>query len=358
MPVNVKKIKKQLSPVKKKTPAPDRISTGSTLLNLAVSGNPDEAFSKGQFILFVGDSQAGKSWLALQIMAEASCSRTFDQHELIHDNPERGTLMDIARYYGIKLANRIRPPSPSGPSRFLEEFYDHVDDAVKAGKPFVYVLDSEDALKSEQEWKKSAVNKSIRRGTRKGEIKGDYGDGKAKKNSSGLRMAHNDVADTGSLLIMIKQTRDNIGIDAEYNPKTRSGGRALTFYASCEVWFSVKGKIRKSIRGKNRVIGTILRIHVKKNRVAGRDRTVDLHFYPTVGIDDTGSCVGFLVEEAHWKETKGKLIAPEFDFMGSQEDLVKKIEAEGWENDLKKIVAGVWTDIESACTVERKNRYG
>ncbi len=365
-------LKQQLEkpPKKRKAHLPyDKgLSSGLTLINLACSGRPDVAFLPGHDYMFVGDSQAGKSWLSMQLMAEAVINDKYKGYRIIHDNPEEGTLMDVRRYFGDRLAKRLERPGKGGNSRTIEEFYDYVDDAVKTGIPFLYVLDSEDALSSEDEIKRLAENKKARRKKAGKEdeagedgdgakLKGSYGDGKAKKNSSGLRVAHNGLVDTGSILLMIKQTRDNIGLDAKFNPKVRSGGRALTFYASLELWFSIRGQVKRTVRGAPRTIGTYLKIQVKKNRLAGRNWPVTVRFYPSHGLDNTGSNIDYLVAEKHWKGTEEKVTAPEFDFSGSKDRLARLIEDGGRDQELVDLVTQVWQDVESQCEVVRRNRY-
>ncbi len=350
-------VKKKQKPSAVKTS--ELLSTGSTLLNLAISGKRNGGFPPGHVLLFVGDSQAGKSWLAKTIMAEACKNLFYSNYRLIDDNPERGTLMDIPRYFGKTLAGRLEKPNSKGHSVTSEDFYDNVDDAVREGKPFIYTLDSEDALQPESAIKKASKNKNSRRKPQENgeEVKGSYGTEKAKINSSGLRAAHNGLEDTKSILIIIKQTRENIGFGAIFNPKTRSGGKALSFYCSIEVWFSIKGKIKKTVRGKARVVGTILRIHVKKNRVSGRDRTVEIPFFVDFGLDDLLSCVNYLIEEKHWTGKENSVTAPEFDFSGSKDKLIALIEEGNREKELRSLTERVWNQIEQEMTVKRKPRY-
>lgn len=347
-------IRKRILSGKEKEPEKksNLLSTGLHLLDLCCAGG----ILPGHYYMFVGDSQAGKSWLLRQIMAEACANPKFDHYDIIDDNPERGTLMDMRRYFGKKFVKRRKPPTPEGHSRSLEQFYDNVKNTTRKKATF-YGLDSEDALATETDRKKSDKDKNKRATGKDDEIGGSYGTSKAKLNSSELRIAHNDLEDHDSILIVIKQTRQNIGFTAQRDPKTRSGGLALTFYATLEFWFSIKEKIRKNIRGKNRVIGSILKIMVKKNRASGRDRTIEVPFYPDVGFDDLGSCVNFLVDEGHWTETKGKIDATDFQFKGSHDKLVRYIEESGLERDLRKITTKVWNEIEEACSIARKPRY-
>jgi len=64
-----------------------------------------------------------------------------------------------------------------------------------------------------------------------------------------------------------------------------------------------------------------------------------------------------LIEEKHWKKQNNKIIAPEFDFRGTGNKLIRYIENEGMERDLRDITAEVWNEIENLCEVKRKRRY-
>jgi len=146
------KSKKKKNTISKK----DFLSTGSTLLNLACTNNPRGGFIKGTYVFFVGDSSSGKTWLSLGCLAEASINKHFKDYRLIYDNGENGALMDLSYYFGDAVAERLEPPrySDDGDEMFsskIEEFYYNVDDAVKEGKPFIYILDSMDSLSSKDE---------------------------------------------------------------------------------------------------------------------------------------------------------------------------------------------------------------
>ena len=108
----------------------DLLGSGSTLLNLACTNKPYGAFQKGKYYLFVGDSQSGKTFLALTCMAEASISKHFKDYRIIYDNVEDGALMDIRRFFGDAVAERLEAPSAAGCSKTVEEFYYNVDDAI------------------------------------------------------------------------------------------------------------------------------------------------------------------------------------------------------------------------------------
>lgn len=345
-------IKKMLKPKEKKTLR--YLNTGSTLLNLAVSGKINGGLPIGTYVLFVGDTNAGKSFLSKAFLAEASINKSLDNYELILDDVERSDFINTEKFFGPKLAKRIQPPRTDSegrpqPSETVEDLYKNVDAALKRG-PFVYICDSETSLTCRADVKKAE----------KDDGKGSYNLDKPKIHSTNLKRLLGPLERTGSVLVIINQTRDRIGFGSQFDPKTRPGGRALEFYSTVQLWTSIKERIKKRAAGKKRQVGILCRIRVKRTRVTGRDRTVDIPIYTSSGIDDVGSCINWLIEEGHWKGTKeidGKVDAPEFQYNGSKEELVKKIEDEGLEKELRAIVAEMWQEIEDACIVARKNRY-
>lgn len=337
------------------------LSTGSTLLNLALSGRPHVGYVRGGIHYYVGDSGSGKSWFTLTCMAEAAVNKHYDRYQFVYDNIENGALMDLRRFFGRRMAERVIPPKGTRDkpkySDTLESLYYNVDDVLERG-PAIYVADSMDALTSDDELDKFGENKQ--RHEKEQEAKGTFGMSKPKLNSTYLRVIHNKVRDTGSILILISQTRDNVGPGAMFNPRTRAGGRALTFYSQWEIWSSIKGHILTTYQGKDREQGVQCLLDIKKNRLtgrAGRARKVVVPILHSVGIDDAGSLVDYLVEEGHWTSNKGKISAPEFDFTGSADKLIQRIQDNNREDELRRLVSHVWTDIEDAIAAKRKPRY-
>lgn len=336
------------------------LSTGSTLLNLACAGKPLVGFLPGKYYYLVGDSSSGKSFLSLTCMAEATLNQHFEKYRLIYDNSEDGALMSIENFFGKSLADRIEPPrwiqgSPVYSST-IEEFYYHIDDAFDAKVPFIYILDSMDSLSSEDEESKFQEKKAASRKNSSKEVKGSYGDGKAKKNSTGMRRVIHNLEKSGSILLVISQTRDDIK-PGSFQEKTRAGGHALRFYATLEMWSSVAKKLTKTVNDIERQTGIICRIRIKKNRMTGKERVIEIPIYHSFGFDDISSCVDYLIREKHWKGGEGKFSAPEFDVTGSKEKIIRTIEAGDHELELRSLVCDVWDGIEEACRIDRKKRY-
>jgi hypothetical protein len=238
----------------------------------------------------------------------------------------------------------------------VESFYHHIWHYLQANRPVLYILDSQDALTSSAALDKFSLESKA---WRKGEsVAGSYSDGKAKYHSEHIRMVISRLRQTGSILLIIGQTRDNLGWGWE--KKTRAGGRALRFYASLEIWTSMVGKITKTVRGRSRTLGIRCLAEIKKNRATGRigsDRSVEIPIYYGVGIDDVGSCVDFLVKEGYWKKQGAKILAEDFLRADSRERLIQYIEQEALEPKVQGLVANLWKELDEACTPKRKARY-
>lgn len=342
----------------------DLLSTGSTLLNLAMSGMARGGLAKGKYYFVVGDSASGKTFITMTCFAEAAKNAHFDGYRFIHDNAEDGALMDFTKFFGAKANGRIEPPAGSRESpRYsstIEEFYYNVDDALDRGVPFIYVLDSMDALESDDDRKKFREQKTAKRKAEKtGEVKkvsGSYGMAKAKMNSTGMRSVIARLKKSQSILIVISQTRDAVGLDAMFREKTRAGGKALRFYAHVEFWTSVVGTIKKKVNERDRKLGIRVQARVEKNRQTGRNVDVVVPIYWSHGLDETGGMIDYLVDEGHWKK-KGGIVATELGVTLHREQLVRYVEGGGLEAQLRQIVCGVWEQIKTACTPVRKSRY-
>jgi len=345
------------------------LSSGSALLNLACTDTPWGAFIPGRYYLLVGSSSAGKTWMMLSIAAESTLHDKFKDYRIVLDETEEGNNIDVGFYFGKNVSSKIRAPKydeEDNPvySTTIEEFYDNInrelDKAEEHGYGLIYMLDSMDALTSAAEIKKTDEQREAREKGR--ETTGSMGDGKAKVNSQNLRRVCSRLNKTGSMLFIICQERDNIG--SMVASKTFSGGNALLFYATLQIWLTHKQEIKATIKGHTRTLGNISKIAIKKNRLTGqRHRDLELPFYHSFGIDDTGSLIDWLVEEKHWsggaKET-AKIQATEFDVELNKEQLARHIESlPHGRKKLYKIVYDVWKEIKQDIEdkVVRKPRY-
>lgn len=346
------------------------LSTGSTCLNLALSGKIVGGIPKGTYIHYCGDSDSGKTFFGMTIFAEAARNENFDDYDFHFWNAEGGALMDRIHFFGKKASERIIEHEPE----VLEDFYYSVDDRIhtaeKEGRPFLGLLDSMDTLVPKAWIKKFKKNKAA--AAREAEESGDFGMQKAKINSENLRRLRTKLSRTGSILIIISQVRDNAQSGGYGDKKSVSGGRVLKFFAAAQIWTSTRETLKKSVLGQPRAIGIKSQVDIKKNHINGNKGRVYIPILNDSGMDDVGSCVDFLTFEKYWKSTssedgKGKITAPEFADPGkkkgtewepmSREKLIRRIETANREPELRKLVKKVWQEIQEGCKSHRKPRY-
>jgi RecA/RadA recombinase len=319
----------------------DYLSSGVTLINLASYGTIDRGIVKGKVYRIAGRSSSGKTFLCRTILAEAARNKNFDGYELIYDDVERGALMDTEKFFGRGLVDRLVPPAWSKSkvpifSRSTLDFYRRVRTKLEDGKKLIWVLDSLDSLCPDAESKMT--------------------DGKAKVNSQELRKLMEPLETTGSILILISQTR--VDMRSMFPQDIAAGGNAPEFYSTLEIWLRKIKILTTTYKEKKCATGILVSAHIKKNRISGKDRKVTFPFSPDYGIDDVGANIDFIRFWKHWEQKKGiGIIAPEFEFQGTRNKLIKKIEEENSEQKLQIITEEVWNNVQKAITVERKPRY-
>lgn len=316
------------------------IPTGSTLLNLALSDNPKGGFYLGTISNIIGDSAAGKTFLLWTMFSEIVYDKKFKGYELDYDEPESALAFNIRRLFGKKVEERVNIDTVS---ESVEGWHDNVMARATDDKPFIYGLDSLDAICDEDE-----IDRDIR--------KGSYGAKKPKLVSEIMRKIVQNIKGTLSSVFVISQTRDNIGVMFG-DKKTRSGGKALRFFCTHELWLAVKGHIKR----RDRDVGVDVRVKVGKNKLTGKLRIVEFPIYYDYGIDDTVSCIRFLVDEKVWSRKKGGEIDTKDPLLPegmNEEELARHIEDNNLKGQLVGIVTHTWREIEASIATKRKPKYG
>lgn len=358
--------KEVLKPRIKKKVDPDLLlPTSSTLLNCACSGNATGGYGMGKLVNLIGDSSSGKTLLALSCFAEMCMHPKYDDYAFIYDDVEAALEFNLDYLFGTEVSDRIDMHTTSDT---IQDFYANILIAIKEGRPFVYVLDSLDALTSIEERKRTITmaNRAIkmREGKKLDEKKekGSYKMEKAKLLTEILRVTTRDIAHIESLIIIVSQTRDNVGFG--WTDKTRSGGRALKFYSCHEIWLSIMETIKD--------IGVGVEAKVTKNKlIGGNRRKVGFSIFDDYGVDDISSNIDFLLENGVWRMGKAKTVNPktkkkgegrtiqatDFHLQGTKEKLITDIELRSLEKDLQLLVGETWQNIEEAKRLRRKPKY-
>jgi RecA/RadA recombinase len=371
-----------------------------------VGGGVGHGFPFGKIINIVGDKSSGKTFLSLEIVA-AAYHRYGKKLRWLYDDAESGFTFDTENLYGFQ----VFPDEEPVHSRTVEELYVNYRtflDSLKPGEVGVYVVDSLDGLSNEEiEQRGEDRVKAAKAG--RSYSKGSYGMATPRFLSQEFfRTLTDETKDRNVLLIIVSQTRD--AIDSMFKTQTRSGGKALDFYAHTVLWLSHL----TDIKIKNRPVGAVVKAKAKKSKTPRPRREAVFSFMFDYGLDDIGSSIDFLfglrgkrgelLEAAKaivwdgggrkadlsglkaWMEETGKLewyrenvnrtlrksevlawieSDPEvaaayesaFGTPRSRAELIAHVESNGLEKELRDRVRAKWEAIEESIRSGRKRKY-
>lgn len=346
------------------------LSTGSTLWNLALSDRVNGGWGLGKIHRLVGGPASGKTFAAWTAFAEAIHDPYFDPYELHYRDIERA--FQIGTFLFSKDAKKIARILPrledgkgkpvlgtwDGVPETIQDWRVDLDHLYKRDKAFIFALDSFDGLDSLEERARAAkANKAIEEEKKSKE--GGFRTEKAVHGGLILRTAASQVARNNSLLLIVSQTRDNVGVmfgDSE----TTSGGNAPEFYSTTSSWLKVKKRIIK----RENDVGVHVQVKVKKNKQTGKLRQIPLSIFYDYGINDLMSMIRWLVMEGFWEGPKdveeNSKIDPRGDFPeGKLIDIMRTIAQDSvLVNKLKSVVQDCWWEIEKEIATDLPSKYG
>jgi len=310
----------------------DFVNSGLTVLNLAISDMHNGGYQLGKIHNLIGDSSAGKTMLALSMLAEAAQAPHLDNYRLVYRDVEHALEFNLDELFGKNLIDRIGSDADIQSVNTYEDFEKEFEAMAKEG-PVIYVLDSLDAAKTEAEIKrrkKSKTDDSVGIG---------FSD-KARKLSSYFSDATEWIHDSNSLLLIISQVRDSMNM---YIDKARSGGHALKFYSATEIWLHHRRKMFKTISGKKHIIGNRVRLEIGKNKVTGYScGSIPMIMRLGLGVDDFASA-------AIWHDNK--------EFTDTELD-ARAVELEANIKKTNKQLTKAWKKIKTGTQpTHRKKRY-
>lgn len=247
------------------------IPSGCLTLDLALGGG----WAERRIANIVGDKASGKTLLAIE--AGANFTRKYPKGKVRYREAEAAFDRDYAAALGMPV-DRVDFGTPLDT---VEDLFEDIQKVTAAARhPELYIVDSLDALSDRAE-----MSRDMDEGT--------YGAAKAKNLSQLFRRSVRALEKSNVTCLIISQVRSKIGVSFGRGT-TRSGGRALDFYAS-QVLYLSSGEIDyRTVSGEKRACGLSVRGRVDKNKISLPYREASFEILFGYGINDVGASLDWL----------------------------------------------------------------
>lgn len=287
---------------------------GCTLLDKVVGGNKDVfGVPAGKFINIVGDKSAGKTFLSNEFIAWAHYNHG-KKFRWVYDDCESGYSFDTESMYGFEIMPQVIEERVH--SENVEECFCNIAEfANKLGKNEcgIYVVDSLDGLTSYEDDERAEERKKQFDEGKGAKLKtGTYAMSKQKYLSKEFfPQLCSEIEKKNILVIIISQIRENIE-PMSFEKYSRSGGKAMDFYAHSVIWLAGAKKILR----KDTPVGNVVKAKTTKSKTPRPYRECFFDFLYDYGLDDIGTSVDYL-----------------FDLRTEKGELNKKANAIKWDGD-------------------------
>ena len=254
------------------TDVKDFISTGSTMLDLAISNRPDGGIAVGRITELNGLESSGKSLIGAHILAETQKKGGV----AVYIDTETAVSTEFLEAIGVDI------------NQMLYLHLETVEDIFSAIEEIVAKV-----RESDKDRLVTILVDSLAAATTKVELNADYDkDGWATSKAIVMRKITQMIGRQRIGLVFTNQLRQKLGVMFG-DPWTTSGGKALPFHASTRIRLKNVGQIKDK---KNNTIGMKMRAQVIKNRLGPPMRHADFELYFESGIDNEGSWLKVMKE--------------------------------------------------------------
>ena len=247
----------------------DFISTGSSILDLAISNRPNGGIACGRITELQGLEQSGKSLIAAHMLAD---TQKRGGVAVLLDT-ETALNYDFFEAVGLDFSKMIYVNENK-----LENIFEAVERIIETvrrsskDKLVTIVVDSLSAATTEIEMQEDYQRSG-------------YATGKAIIVGKALRKITKLIADQKIALVFTNQLRHKMNAMPFGDQWTTSGGKALAFHASTRVRFSLIGTVKTN----DCPIGVNVKAKVIKNRLGPPYREATFLVLFDRGIDDLAS---------------------------------------------------------------------
>ena len=252
----------------------DWISTGSSMLDLAISNRPHGGLPVGKMVEFNGLEGTGKSLLAAHVVADTQKKGGL----AVVIDTENAAAPEFWKSLGVDLSKLLYVQCET-----VEDIFDQMERMIaivrKSNKDRILtiIVDSVAAAstKAEQESEHG---------------KDGYATGKSIIISKAMRKITTMLGKQKVLIVYTNQLRQNLKAMAFSDPYIVSGGKALAYHCSVRVRLNNAGKLKKG----DEVIGNECKAVVVKNRMGPPQRITNFDIYFDSGIADYSSWIKVL----------------------------------------------------------------
>jgi len=253
------------------------VSTGSDILDIAISNRADGGLPHGRVTLIGGLESSGKSLIIGHILANAQkaggIAILFDTENAISE--------DFLESMGVDISPESENKLMLINEECLENIFEYIEMLIKKiseknfNKPIIIAIDS------------------IAGATTKVEQEGDYdkagwNTSKAIVLSQALRKITPQLGRHNATLVCTSQYRDKLGVTFG-DALTFSGGHSLPYHSSVILKLKRIGKITVKVNGVDEIIGVNVRAEVVKNKIGPPFRKVEFKVFFDRGIDNEAS---------------------------------------------------------------------
>ena len=254
----------------------DFISTGSSMLDLAISNREDGGIAVGRITEINGLESSGKSLLGAHILAETQKK----DGVAVYIDTETSVSQEFMEVIGLDLNKMLYLHLET-----VEEIFEAIEEIVTQVR------------QSDKDRCVTILVDSLAAASTKVEMEADYDkDGWATSKaiiiSKAMRKITQMIGKHNIALVFTNQLRQKLGVMFG-DPWTTSGGKALPFHASTRIRLKNMGQIKDS--GKN-VLGMKCRAQIVKNRLGPPLRHADYDMYFDRGIDNYGGWLTVMKE--------------------------------------------------------------
>lgn len=252
----------------------DWISTGSSILDLAISNRPNGGLPVGRMVELTGLEGTGKSLVSAHIMANTQKKGGI----AVYIDTEASVSTEFWKSIGVNVKDVVYLATET-----VEDIFANIEKAIayiRTKQPNALV---------------TIIVDSVAGASTKSELESEHGKtgyatDKSIIISKAMRKITTMIGKQKILIVFTNQLRQNINAMAFGEKYVVSGGKALAYHTSVRVRLNNVGKIKKD----DQIIGNECKAVVIKNRMGPPNKQASFNIYYDSGIADYSSWLDIL----------------------------------------------------------------